>query len=48
MNIITKFASNIEEFMPSLTYPGSWFKQPETAEIEFVYGIDKKNTGYIN
>lgn len=46
-HIVTKLASNIEKFMPSLTYPGKDFV-PSDLNIEFVKGIDRKNTNYIN
>lgn len=45
---LTQLASNIEKFIPDLTYPGSGFQPPEDINIEFVTGIDRKNTNYIN
>jgi len=45
---ITQLASNIEKFMPNLSYPGPEFQPPEDINIEFIHGIDKKNTNYIN
>lgn len=46
-HIITQFASNIEKFMPNLTYPQG-FIEPQDINIEFVKGIDRKNINYIN
>ena len=45
---VTQLASNIEKFMPNLTYPGSGFSPPQDINIEFVKGIDRKNINYIN
>ncbi|MBI3035787.1 hypothetical protein HYY71_05690 [Candidatus Woesearchaeota archaeon] len=45
---VTQLASNIEKFMPSLTYPNQGFQPPQDINIEFVKGIDRKNTNYIN
>lgn len=47
-HIVTQLASGIEKFMPHLTYPDSSFQPPGDANIEFVKGIDRKNTNYIN
>lgn len=47
-HLVTQLASNIEKFMPSLTYPSHDFQPPQDINIEFVRGIDKKNTNYIN
>ncbi len=47
-HVITQFASNIEKFMPNLTYPSQGFQPPEDINIDFVKGIDLKNTNYIN
>jgi len=47
-NVITQLASNIEKFMPNLTYPIEGYLPPQDANIEFVKGIDIKNTNYIN
>lgn len=46
-HIVTQLASNIEKFMPNLTYPEG-FVEPKDINIEFVKGIDKKNINYIN
>ena len=46
-NILTQFASNMEKFMPNLTYPEG-FTEPSDINIEFVKGIDRKNINYIN
>ena len=45
---VTQLASNIERFMPNLTYPTVGFQPPQDINIEFVKGIDRKNTNYIN
>ena len=47
-HIVTQLASNIEKFMPNLVYPSSGFQPPQEVNIEFVKGIDRKNTNYIN
>ena len=44
---VTQLASNIEKFMPNLAYPTHGFQPPQDINIEFVKGIDKKNTNYI-
>ena len=46
-HVLTQFASNIEKFMPNLTYPEG-FIAPADINIEFVKGIDRKNINYIN
>ena len=47
-HIVTQLASNIEKFMPNLTYPVAGYQPPQDFSIEFVKGIDRKNTNYIN
>ncbi len=47
-HIVAQLASNIEKFMPSLTYPIKGYMPPQDINIEFVKGIDRKNTNYIN
>ena len=47
-HIVTQLATNIEKFMPSLTYPSAGFQPPTDISIDFVMGIDKKNINYIN
>lgn len=47
-HVVTHLASNIEKFMPNLTYPAQGFQPPQDISIEFVKGIDNKNTNYIN
>lgn len=44
---VTQLALSIEKFMPNLTYPTKGFQPPEDISIEFVNGIDRKNTNYI-
>ena len=45
---ITQLATNIAKFMPNLTYPTAEFQPPADINIDFITGIDKKNTNYIN
>ena len=46
---VTQLSSNIEKFIPNLTYPNiNGFQEPENINIEFVKGIDRKNINYIN
>ena len=47
-HIVAQLALNIEKFIPNLTYPVQGFQPPQDINIEFVRGIDKKNTNYIN
>jgi len=47
-HVVTKLSSNIEKFIPNLTYPGIGDVEPQDINIEFVKGIDKKNINYIN
>ncbi len=47
-HLVAQLASNIEKFMPSLVYPTHGFQPPQDINIEFVKGIDRKNTNYIN
>mgnify|MGYP001577204071 FL=1 len=47
-HVATELATNIGKFMPNLAYPSSGFEPPADANIEFVKGIDRKNTNYIN
>jgi len=47
-HVVIQLASNIEKFIPNLSYPVAGFQPPEDINIEFVSGIDKKNTNYIN
>ena len=47
-HIVTQLATNIDKFIPNLTYPMPGFQEPEDINIEFVKGIDKKNITYIN
>ena len=42
----TKIALDVGKFMPHLTF-GEGFEPPEDLGIEFVSGIDRKNTDYI-
>lgn len=45
-HLVTQFASDISKFMPNLAYPDN-FQPPQDTSIEFVKGIDRKNTNYI-
>ena len=47
-HVLASMASNIEKFMPNLTYPNEGFQPPQDLNIEFVKGIDRKNINYIN
>ena len=47
-HVVTQLASSIEKFIPNLTYPVQGFQPPQDISIEFVRGIDRKNTNYIN
>jgi hypothetical protein len=47
-HLITQLAANIEKFIPYISYPDAGFKEPEDTSIEFIKGIDRKNTNYIN
>ncbi|MBI2654298.1 hypothetical protein HYX02_05830 [Candidatus Woesearchaeota archaeon] len=45
---ITQLTTNMQKFMPNLTYPVAGFQPPTDINIDFVMGIDKKNINYIN
>jgi hypothetical protein len=45
---VTQFAANMQELLPDITYASSEFEPPEDVSIDFVLGIDRKNTNYIN
>lgn len=47
-DVLTQLATNMEKFIPNLTYPGSEYIPPKDINIEFVNGIDRRNTNYIN
>ena len=47
-HLITQLATNMQRFMPDLTYPASGFQTPVDMNIDFITGIDRKNTNYIN
>jgi hypothetical protein len=44
---VTQLATNMEAYLPELTYPATDF-EPEDVAIEFLLGIDRRNTTYIN
>lgn len=46
-HIVTKLATNMSAFIPSLLHPTE-LPQIQDSNIEFVMGIDKSNTNYIN
>ncbi|MBI4452282.1 hypothetical protein HY637_02545 [Candidatus Woesearchaeota archaeon] len=46
-HVVTQLASNIEKFIPNLTFPEGLI-EPTDINIEFVKGIDRKNINYIN
>ena len=48
-HIATEIASNLEKFLPNLIYPSGEFESSvQDMGIEFLPGIDRKNTNYIN
>lgn len=47
-HVVTQLSTNIEKFMPSLVYPNAGFQPPTDMNIDFIMGIDRKNTNYIN
>ncbi len=46
-HILTELAMGLERFLPNFIYPSSE-TLPALGSIEFVLGIDRENTGYIN
>ncbi len=44
---ITQLGTNIERFFPNLTFPGSGYQPPGDSNVEFIHGIDRANTDYI-
>jgi hypothetical protein len=44
---VTQFATDMQVYLPELTYPGADF-EPEDVSIDFLLGIDRRNTNYIN
>jgi len=48
-HVVSQIAANMEKFLPSLIYPSGEFEEslPEDLGIEFLPGIDRKNTDYI-
>ncbi len=47
-HIVTHLTKDINRFLPDLAYPGHGFLEPSGIDIEFIKGIDRKNTNYIN
>src|SRR3989338_5115739 len=47
-HVVTELATNIGKFMPNLTYPTAGFQPQADINIDFITGIDRKNTNYIN
>jgi len=47
-HMATQLSTNMQKFMPSLTYPDASFQPPTDINIDFIMGIDRKNTNYIN
>jgi len=45
---VSQLAANINKFMNNLTYAAPGFQAPENVDIEFISGIDRKNTDYIS
>ena len=48
-HIASQIASNLDNFLPNLVYPSAEYEEtlPEDVGIEFIPGIDRKNTDYI-
>ena len=46
-HIITKLATNMSAFIPNLLHPTE-MPQIQESNIEFIMGIDRSNTNYIN
>jgi hypothetical protein len=46
-HIITGMANDIKRYVPLFTY-GDSFAAPDDISIEYIPGIDRKNTGYIS
>jgi len=46
-HIITKLATNMSAFIPNLLHPTE-LPQIQESNIEFIMGIDRSNTNYIN
>ena len=44
----TVMAKDMSHFLPYVVYPGKEYTPPENLHIDFVLGIDKSNTNYIN
>lgn len=47
-HVATELATDIAKFMPNLTYPTAGFQPPADINVDFIMGIDRKNTNYIN
>jgi hypothetical protein len=47
-HIVTQLATNMQEFIPDIAQPSPEFVPPDDANIDFILGIDRKNTNYIN
>jgi hypothetical protein len=47
-HVVTQMATDMERFLPHLTYPSVGFQPPEEMDIDFVMGLDRSNTNYIN
>ena len=45
---VAELAGDITKFLPDLTYAGEGFVPPKDINIEFVSGIDRRNSNYIN
>ena len=46
-HVVTKLATNMSAFIPNLLHPTE-LPQIQDSNIEFIMGIDKSNTNYIN
>lgn len=47
-HIISQLAVNIQKIFPNLTYPKTEYLPPTDLSIEYLTGIDRENTNYIN
>lgn len=46
-HILTELSSNMEKFVPNFIYPGADFN-PAVFDLQYLPGVDRKNTDYIN
>lgn len=46
-HILTELSTGMEKFLPNFIYPGADFNPP-VFDLQYLPGIDRKNTSYIN